>query len=291
MGTRKKIGRTIANLAGGMCEALTARDDAALYETFYETDTLKRRPFYNVGAGGFQHPHWTNVDHPSDWYAKRQSKASMIPWDMLELSPLPVEDAVAEVVYTSHALEHVSDAAAANFFQESFRILRPGALLRVTMPDMGLAYRALLREDRHFFADFAMPAGASLEGTPLYELFLARFATSTTQLWSSQGPAPRITEAEFVEWFKGIDAPEGPAFQAAMDKCIARTSLGIQRTHPGNHLNWWTEEKVLRFIADAGFAGGVRSGYGQSECAILRNTHHFDSTRPTISLYAEAVHS
>lgn len=265
---------------------LSAADDLRLYRELHDAEVLERRPFYNVGAGSFRHPFWTNVDHPSAWYEGHQDRSSMIAWDMLALEPLPIGDGEAQVVYTSHALEHVTDAAAANLFRESHRLLAPGGWLRVTMPDMQLAYRAYEEADRHFFATFAMPKGAPpVAEVPLHELFLARFATSATHLWSGQGQAARIEREEFESVFAA------ESFETAMDHCSARASMEIQRDNPGNHVNWWTADKAARFMREAGFSDIRVSGYGQSGCPILRNTHFFDSTRPTISMYVEARRS
>jgi SAM-dependent methyltransferase len=49
---------------------------------------------------------------------------------------LPLEDASVDVVYTSHMVEHLDRETAAAFFREALRVLRPGAVLRVAVPDM-----------------------------------------------------------------------------------------------------------------------------------------------------------
>jgi len=58
---------------------------------------------------------------------------------------------------------------------------------------------------------------------------------------------------------------------------------------PGNHMSWWTPDKLLRFMADAGFVDAYRSGYGQSVLPILRETRLFDDSHPQNTGYVEAV--
>jgi hypothetical protein len=41
----------------------------SLYETLYGSEVLEGKPFFNIGAGSFFHPCWTNVDYVSDWYS------------------------------------------------------------------------------------------------------------------------------------------------------------------------------------------------------------------------------
>ncbi len=52
------------------------QDDVKLYERLYDREVLARRPFFNVGAGDFHHPYWTNVDKSSDWYAAHAERSS-----------------------------------------------------------------------------------------------------------------------------------------------------------------------------------------------------------------------
>jgi predicted SAM-dependent methyltransferase len=117
----------------------------------YPEDSLRNRRFFNIGAGGFSHEFWTNVDHGSDWYENKLKNNIHIDWNLLDLTPLPVENDVAEAVYTSHTIEHITDEAAANMFNEAYRILKPGGFLRVTTPDIDLDYRAYRDNDYNFF--------------------------------------------------------------------------------------------------------------------------------------------
>ena len=49
---------------------------------------------------------------------------------------LDLEDGSVEVVYTSHMLEHLDRREAARFLREAMRILRPGGLVRIVVPDI-----------------------------------------------------------------------------------------------------------------------------------------------------------
>ena len=88
-----------------------ARNDLALYYRLYEREDVVRRRFYNIGAGEFNHPAWTNIDHASEWY-----KANRIDIDVdLTLGqPLPIDDDTANIVYSSHTIEHLPDVSVEN---------------------------------------------------------------------------------------------------------------------------------------------------------------------------------
>ena len=54
-----------------------------------------------------------------------------------------------------------------------------------------------------------------------------------------------------------------------------------------NHINWFTEEKILRMLSKAGFKKIYSSRKWQSKKDILRNKYLFDCTVPEMSLYIE----
>jgi hypothetical protein len=52
--------------------------------------------------------------------------------------------------------------------------------------------------------------------------------------------------------------------------------------HPGNHMNYWTVEKAVAFVREAGFSEAYTSGWGQSCFPPMRDTAFFDTTHPPI---------
>lgn len=57
---------------------------------------------------------------------------------------LPMGDQTADVVYSSHMLEHPDRGEAAIFLRETFRILAPGGIIRIAVPDLGKHVRHYL---------------------------------------------------------------------------------------------------------------------------------------------------
>lgn len=49
---------------------------------------------------------------------------------------MPIADGSVDVLYASHMLEHLSMARRAAFFGEAKRVLKPGGVLRLSVPDM-----------------------------------------------------------------------------------------------------------------------------------------------------------
>ena len=294
----KRLKRAIQNLLNAIgydivrIRRVQSTDDIDLYLQIYGKDAVQNRRFHNIGAGSFRHSAWTNVDHESDWYKNAQGNNIGIDWDLISLTPIPVEENSAEIVYSSHTIEHISDEAAQNMFNESYRILRKGCILRATTPNIDLYHRAYKANDRHYFYwidMYSIPEAyqeimlnKSLNEASIQQLFLYAFASSASTL-HADGSQERISDQELDRVFREMK------YEEALDYCVSKCSLEAQRKYPGNHINWWNKNKLFRMLELAGFDNIYVSGYGQSFSPVLRNTLYFDNTHPKISIYVEAI--
>lgn len=259
-----------------------------LYHKHYSEEVLKKRRFYNVGAGSFYHKYWTNLDYASNWYKDVQKQ--IVNYDLMRCDPLPVETGTAEVVYTSHTIEHVTEVAVRNLFHEAYRALRSGGYFRVTTgPDADLDYAALMRGDEDwFYWDEAYSLVGCFEhifhqpatSVPLEERWLHHVASQLAR----NNRSPSAVK---------FGAPEIRALLSEknmQDVLDHFTSFCVfNPEYPGNHISWWNFDKISRFLREAGFSRIYRSGYGQSFCPILRDTSLFDNTHPQMSVYVEAI--
>lgn len=93
--------------------------------------------YLNVGCGSRFHPDWTNLDlvaaHPS-----------VLAHDVRRGIPFPENS--FEVVYHSHVLEHMETSDARKFIGECVRVLKPGGVLRMAVPDLERIVRDYLAE-------------------------------------------------------------------------------------------------------------------------------------------------
>jgi predicted SAM-dependent methyltransferase len=262
--------------------------DLSLYAEHYGENAIKKRSFYNVGAGpNFYHPAWTNVDHPSEWYGKEHVH---IAWDMLALTALPIKDETAQLIYSSYALEHITDEACQNFLNEAHRALREGAHLRIIVPNVDIYYSAFRAGERDPFYkkknDNTKYPNAKYVSNPneasLAQNFIWTFASSVSELHVDGSPE-RVSDSELEK----VIADQG--LEAALDYCTAKCSLDVQRRHPGNHINWYHQKKLESMLRKAGFADVYRSDTQQSQAVVLHDLSLFDFRRPEIALYMEAI--
>ena len=92
---------------------------------FNQVDSEKK--YLNLGCGYRYNSQWTNINFVA-------TGAGVIAHDLNK--GIPFADDTFELVYHSHVLEHFPKAAAATFLQECCRVLRPGGILRVVVPDL-----------------------------------------------------------------------------------------------------------------------------------------------------------
>lgn len=275
-------------------ECQWSMNDLALYRSEFGDEAVAAKRFYNIGAGRWSHPAWTNVDNPSDWYEEHQEsgKNIAIPWDAFAQQPVKIDDSSAELAYCSHVVEHLDNAADRFLLSDVYRSLKPGGVFRIACPDAERAYHAWLRNDRNYFNwidRYSKPNEMERIGirkpmrdVSLGQVFLYMIASCTSEL-HADGVNPRITDAQLEQLQKELSFPE------LMDNLTQRCTREIQQKYPGNHMNWFSAEKLMGMLRDAGFSDVYSSGYGQSRSAVMRNIYYFDYRRPHFTLYVEAI--
>src|SRR5688500_5234468 len=85
------------------------------------------KSYVNLGCGQRYHTDWTNID-------VAPQGPGILKHDLSRNIPLPNESCA--VVYHSAVLEHMRRSDALRFLKECWRILSPGGILRVAVPDL-----------------------------------------------------------------------------------------------------------------------------------------------------------
>jgi len=88
---------------------------------------MEKLNYLNVGCGKKFHKDWVNIDMTS--YSKHVIVANL-------LKGIPFPDNTFDVVYHSQVLEHFPREKAQDFIKECFRILKPGGIIRIVVPDL-----------------------------------------------------------------------------------------------------------------------------------------------------------
>ena len=236
----------------------------------------------NLGSGsGWQLSHWQEMDQ----IGGRHLDAETI---------LPFDDSSIRWVYSSYFFEHIDDNTADNLIAESYRILKPGGILRIIVPDFELFIQKYLENDEKWYREITRSTAR-----PEWEKYKVADCLSNLLLdWianhdfeGSHGPycgppigvseddvkykAKNCDTEDFCEWAQGLIQADDPHIQH-------------------NHINWWDVQKFLIFFKASGFRIIFHSDYMQSDARVLLkdNKNMFDSWKPNrehCSIYMETI--
>ena len=98
----------------------------------------------NWGCGGWAEPGWINSD-------LKEGPGIDLSCDIR--AGLPLEEGSIDYAVSVHALPEVPYPDLVPALQELRRVLKPGGVLRLALPDLEKAIRAFLAGDRDYFAD------------------------------------------------------------------------------------------------------------------------------------------
>jgi len=94
---------------------------------FKKSQKLKK---LNIGCGTDYKNGWINIDNNSDNNITQLD----LNWDLRK--PLPYEDGTIDFIFNEHFFEHLTPEEGVETMKDLYRILKPGGVLRVAMPDL-----------------------------------------------------------------------------------------------------------------------------------------------------------
>ena len=109
---------------------------------------------------------------------------------------IPLPDQSCEVVYHSHVLEHIPRDSAPDFLKECYRVLAPGGILRIAVPD-------LERICRTYIEKLELAAAGDTAAAHDYEWIMLEMYDQTVRNKSGGGmrdyiAAPRLHNPDFI---------------------------------------------------------------------------------------------
>lgn len=169
----------------------------------------------HLGCGPTRLPGWTNVD------LLGRSRVDLA----LDLRrPLPFRDRSVDAIFHEHLLEHLSYSDALALLEECRRVLRPGGVLRVCVPDFGRYARSYASGDA--FLEALRP------GRPTRLLALAEVAYSHghRSVWDAETLTGTLDDL-------GLDAAESSFGRSRLSPCPdsagrANESLYVEAVAP-----------------------------------------------------------
>jgi predicted SAM-dependent methyltransferase len=183
----------------------------------------------NLGCGGRFHPDWVNLDlHPA--------LPSIRKWDLQKELPFP--DASFDVVYHSHVLEHFSRADGATLLKQCHRVLRPGGILRLAVPDLERIVRLYLEAlDKSLGGDAAWQRRYEWILLEMYDQSVRESYGGEMRTYMRRDPIP---ERDFVE------SRIGGEFERIIRTGTENKPAKTART--SHSVRNWVSRKVARLV-------------------------------------------
>jgi predicted SAM-dependent methyltransferase len=104
-----------------------------------------RRTQIHLGCGPDEREGWLNIDYRPGATLGYDPTRNFLNYDLR--SGLPLPDASAELIFSSHFFEHLRHEHATQLMRECRRVLKPGGRARFQMPDYESAFAGYIRRD------------------------------------------------------------------------------------------------------------------------------------------------
>lgn len=223
----------------------------------------KKNIMVDIGGGLTYRRYWRTMDFPTDHY-KFMPGIIDYKFDLTSGKKFPLEDNSVSCFFSSHTLEHIPKKYSQFILDEIFRCLKPGGVVRLTMPDYDLAFDALCNNNIDFFYPY--------DGD-LYKRFLRIISGHYND---------RESKEEFDGNFQKMTKEE------LGDHYTDKITLNIVKENGhGWHANWWNFEKTAKMLSKAGFSEIYKSQPQKSISEDMRGKY-FDYTHPKLSLFVDA---
>jgi SAM-dependent methyltransferase len=206
----------------------------------------------NLGCGERFRPDWVNVDFTS-------TGPGVIAWDLRRGIPFVAES--FDLVYHSHILEHFHRSTVPAFLGECRRVLKPGGVIRIVVPDLEQITRLYLDA-------LEKAAAGEIGATTRHEWMQIELCDQMTRSqtggeWSRCFRELRLQQPEFIDSRVGVEGrwwSEAPIDHAsppvAKPSLIARSGRKLRRLLTANH----AKESLLRALLGPDAYAGLQEG-------------------------------
>ena len=245
--------------------------------------------YVNFGCGLVFHPKWENYDLFPNHPAVRQCSVTDLATEF--------QESTVDVFYIAHVLEHIDPRVVPSVLRDICRILRPGGILRVVVPDLEQIAKLYL----HYLQKAVK--GCEISGNRrdwmVVELIdqCVRHRSGGAMLdWWLEDPMP---ESSFVKARVGgdvlehLDRPTKDAILKGRQAPLSEEEIGRFRSSGEPHLWMYDRYSLGQLLIQAGFCGinvmsAVQSAIPKFNGFFLDITESGTQRKPD-SLYVEAT--
>ena len=233
----------------------------------------------NLGSGNWSLDGWTNLDYPSEWYANAQKNHKIVPYDIRN-DNIPFEDNYVDIIYSSHVIEHIENIHIQRMFDECYRVLKTGGGVRITCPDAEFLYQV-----SKYNNDYWSWRNEWFNSERFYKKY---FSPRNVDFLVREIATPKLLN--YVHSMNSIDYEEAYKTMGMYDYFEYLTKDLVFRVETvGDHINYFTFDKVKQMLQRAGFNIIIHSKWNGSVFEEMKQKDKFDIVYPNMSLYVEAI--
>jgi len=251
--------------------AIPLVDSAGRLSELVQLEPKNARTNLNIGSGGTCFKGFINLDLASDWYANIQE--DFIEYNLLT-DALPFDNDTVDNIYCSHLVEHIENKDVARFLQDCNPVLAPGGVLRIACPDAEFLYQVSSFDNDYWFW--------RREWFDLNEIGIEKKDIEQADFLVREVATPKVVtlhgQWETLCSFSNMDQD--------LNNLTQRLTFDVDNV--GNHINYWTFDKLKKFSQKAGFNKVIRSKY-QGCISQDMVGDEFDQTRPNMSVYVDCI--
>ena len=234
----------------------------------------------NIGSGDYHLTDFISLDLDSERYHKND-KDKYISYDIRK-DLLPFSNSEVDNIYISHVIEHIENNFVQTLFDECFRVLKKGGVLRIATPDAKFLYDVSLFDNtywtwrKHWFENPEnITENLDIKSLKQIDYFIKMIATPKSPYYKNK----IINESKNIEFDKNT-------YQEMVNSLT--TDLTFRYKFPGDHINYWDFKKVKSFGNNSGFTNIIESKHLASVSEIMRRSE-FDKKAVMMSLYVDLV--
>jgi predicted SAM-dependent methyltransferase len=174
-------------------------------------EKTQRKKMLNLGCGARFRDGWVNIDFVSNDKNVRAYNLN---------KGIPYPDNSFDVVYHSHVLEHFTKTDAEKFIAECYRVLKPGGIIRIAVPDLEAIAKNYLKFLELAENDKIAEANYDWTMLEMYDQTVRTYGGGEMKKYYHQ---ERIINADFVK------SRMGHFFEIMTAKKAARTVKGWKK--------------------------------------------------------------
>lgn len=218
----------------------------------------------NIGCGRYIIKGLINLDYHSEAYYGSK-KFKHIHYDMRN-DLIPFDDNCVDNIYCSHVIEHIETKHVKKFLHECFRVLKKDGVLRIVCPDAEYLYYQLI----HYPKFFSWHKYFRNSNSNAFKCFVELIAEPKCEL-ENFGLKKKITDYQYSNLIEELIS-----------------DLLFDQKNPGNHINYWDYNKVLKFGREAKFTKILKSRFQSSVQEAFRG-RDMDLAQPIIALHVDLI--